>query len=86
MQLRIALAVTFLMAAYGCATEPEPKQAGAAAPAAAPTQPQSSRAYRTGSRLPSMEEDTGSSSVGGMSKDDYMDDRNRGGASGVRGN
>ena len=85
MHLRIALAMTLLMSAYGCATEPQPKQAGAAAPAE-PTQPQSSRSYRTGSRLPSMDEDVGSSSVGGISKDDYIDDRNRGGTSGVRGN
>ena len=85
MQIRIALLVTLLAAAAGCATEAGQRQAGAAAPAE-PVQPQSSRAYRTGSRLPSMDDDAGASTVSGVSKDDYMDDRNRVGASGVRGN
>jgi hypothetical protein len=33
-----------------------------------------------------MDDEGGSSSLSGVSRDDYMDDRNRGGASGVRGN
>lgn len=82
MQTKFALLAVFVAALAGCATEPEQKQAGAAAPA--PTQPSASRAYRTGSRLPSMDDDQGP--VSGMSKDDYIDDRNRAGASGVRGN
>jgi hypothetical protein len=75
MQIRIALLATLVAAAYGCATEPEQKQAGAAAPAA-PAQSQSSRAYRTGSRLPSQDDDVGASTVGGVSKDDYQMERN----------
>ena len=73
MQIRIALLATLLVAAYGCATEPEQKQAGAAAPA-----PSHSKGpvYRTGSRLPPMDDDAGSGAVSGVSKDDYMNDRN----------
>ena len=84
MHVKSALLAVLIAAAYGCATEPEQKPAGAAAPA--PAQSQSSRAYRTGSRLPSMDDEGGSSSLSGVSRDDYMDDRNRGGTSGVRGN
>ena len=73
MHLRIALAVIVLAAAYGCATEPEQKQAGAAAPA--PTHSKGPT-YRTGSRLPPMDDDSGPSTVSGVSKDDYMNDRN----------
>jgi len=83
MQTRIVILAVFLVALNGCATEAE-KAAGAAArtePAQSPA-----RSYRTGSRLPSMEDDSGTSSVSGISKDDYIDDRNRSGASGVRGN
>ena len=73
MQIRIALLVTLLAAVYGCATEPEQKQDGAAAPA-----PYHSKGpvYRTGSRLPPMDDDSGPSTVSGVSKDDYMNDRN----------
>src|SRR3954469_17244098 len=60
MQLRIAILATLLAVAYGCATEPE-QQAGAAAPA----QPQPSRGYITGSRLP-LPDDAGSSTVSGL--------------------
>jgi hypothetical protein len=74
MHFRIALLATLVAAAYGCATEPEQKQAGAAAQAA-PAQ-SSARSYRTGSRLPEREDDIGSSSVTGMSKDDYQMERN----------
>jgi len=70
MQVRIAILATLLAAAYGCATEPE-QQAGAAAPA----QPQPSRGYITGSRLP-LPDDGGSSTVGGVSGGDYAHDRN----------
>jgi len=70
MQVRIALLVTLIATAYGCATEPEQQQAGSAAP-----QPQSSRGYITGSRLP-VPDDAGSSTVGGVSGGDYAHDRN----------
>lgn len=80
MHVRFALLAIVIAGVYGCATEPEQKQDGTAAA----SQAQSSRDYRTGSRLPTMEDDP--RPVSGMSKDDYMDDRNRGGTSGVRGN
>ncbi len=79
MHVRFAVLAIVMASVYGCATEPEQKQDGAA-----PAQSQSPRDYRTGSRLPTMEDDQ--RPVSGMSKDDYMDERNRGGASGVRGN
>ena len=74
MHFRITLLATIVAAAYGCATEPEQKQAGAAAQTG-PAQ-SSARSYRTGSRLPEREDDIGSSSVTGMSKDDYQMERN----------
>ena len=74
MQFRITLLATLLAATYGCATEPEQKQAGAAAQAG-PAQ-SAPRSYRTGSRLPERDEDVGSSTVGGVSKDDYQMERN----------
>src|SRR5436190_19720010 len=74
MQFRISLLATLLAATYGCATEPEQKQAGAAAQAG-PAQ-SAPRSYRTGSRLPERDEDVGSSTVGGVSKDDYQMERN----------
>jgi hypothetical protein len=73
MQIRTALLATLLALAYGCATEPEQTQAGAAAPA-----PSHSKGpvYRTGSRLPPVDDDSGPSTVSGASKDDYINDRN----------
>ncbi len=81
MQVRFMPAIAIgLLAFYGCASEPEQKPAAnasgtAAAPAkAAPAQ--DPRSYRTGSRLPTRDDDVGASSVGNISKDDYIHDRN----------
>ena len=88
MQIRSAVLACILVAAcYGCATEPQPQQpAAGAAPAntapasAAVTPPWQSKGpvYRTGSRLPPLDDDAGTSSVSGVSKDDYQDQRNSG--------
>jgi hypothetical protein len=84
MSTRLALLVAAL-AIYGCATEPEQQKAAAPAPAstaapaaaAAPAPYQhKGPTYRTGSRLPPTDDDGGSSTVGGVSRDDYMNDRN----------
>jgi hypothetical protein len=76
-----ALAALLFAACFGCATETQPQQpaAGAAPAAAAAPAPSQSKGpvYRTGSRLPPMDDVGGASSVSGVSKDDYMDDRNR---------
>ena len=80
MQIRFAVLAIVVLAAYGCATEPQPQQpaAGAAPASAAVPAPSQSKGpvYRTGSRLPPLEDDSGSSTVSGVSKDDYMNDRN----------
>ncbi len=70
MQVRLALLAVLLAAGYGCASQPEQQTA------AAPQQHQA-RDYRTGSRLPSLEDDRGPGAVSGQSKQDYMDDMNR---------
>lgn len=82
MKIRFAvLAATVLAVSYGCATEPQPQQpaAGAAPASTAVPAPTYSKGpvYRTGSRLPPMDDDAGTAPVSGVSKDDYMDDRNR---------
>lgn len=88
MQTRLALLASIVLAAsYGCAIEPEQKQppgAATSATARAPSQSES-RTYRTGSRLPALEDDRGSSMVGGVSKDDYAHDRDASAAP-MRGN
>ncbi len=80
MQIRFAVLAIIVLAAYGCATEPQPQQpaAGAAPASAATPAPSQSKGpvYRTGSRLPPLDDDGGASSVSGVSKDDYMNDRN----------
>ena len=80
MQIRFTVLATVLLAAcYGCATEPQPQQpaAGAApASAAAPAPSQSRGPARTGSRLPPIDDDSGASPVSGVSKDDYINERN----------
>lgn len=77
---RLALiAAAFCSVAYGCATPDEPAAKGAAAPAEASQARPSSGTYRTGSRLPSYDSD-GSGATGSVSKDDYMDNMNRGGS------
>ena len=80
MHIRLALLAAVLCgASYGCATpadEPAAKASAASAPGAAP-QPRQEGSYRTGSRLPSYEEKGGSSSVGDVSKDDYVDEARR---------
>ena len=81
MNIRLGLLGAALSAIwYGCAAEPQPQQpatTGAPASTAAPAPSESqSRTYRTGSRLPALEDDRGSASVGGVSKDDYSHDRN----------
>lgn len=85
MQVRVVLAIALgSLVFYGCATAPETPPATnaaangtAAAPAKSVPAPQETQSYRTGSRLPTRDEDAGASSVSGMSKDDYMDDVNR---------
>ena len=81
MQIRLAmLAAALCGASYGCATpadEPAAKAPAAAAPSTA-EQPRQAGGYRTGSRLPSYEDRSGSSSVGDVSKDDYADEMRRG--------
>ena len=72
MQVRLAVIAAVLAAAYGCASQPEQQAAATAAPAK-----QQARDYRTGSRLPSLEDDRGPGAVSGQSKQDYMDDMNR---------
>ena len=76
MQVRFGLLAIMLATAFGCAA-PEQKQAGAAAPAAAAQPSRSSGDYRTGSRLPALEDDRGPGAVSGQSKQDFMDDMNR---------
>ena len=83
MQIRSTILACILVAAcYGCATEPQPQQpaAGAAPASAAAPAPYQSKGpvYRTGSRLPPLDDDGGTSSVSGVSKDDYQDQRNSG--------
>ena len=80
MHIRLALLAVLCVAAYGCATPADEPKAGAPA-AAAPAsdqQPRQSGSYRTGSRLPSYEDKSGSSSVGDVSRDDYADEMRRG--------
>lgn len=73
MKFRLALmSVALCVTAYGCATPEQPATAGAAAP----QQSRSAHDYRTGSRLPSLEDDRGPGYVGGQSKQDYQDDMN----------
>jgi len=78
-QIRFITLAIVVLAAYGCATEPQPQQpAAGAGPAAAAPAPYQSKGpvYRTGSRLPPMEDDVGTNAVSGVSKDDYMHDQN----------
>ena len=80
MQLRFAVIAVLLAAAYGCASQPEQQTAATAAQAGAvgaSPEIHQSRDYRTGSRLPSLENDRGAGYVSGQSKQDYMDDANR---------
>ena len=71
--IRFALLASALVCC-GCATGPDQSTPAGTEAATTSTAP---RDYRTGSRLPSID-GSGSSNVGGMSKDEYMDDRNRG--------
>ena len=77
MNIRLAsLAVVSGVIISACADQP---QAGGTATATRPTAAtasQPSRTYRTGSRLPALEDDAGASTVGGVSQDDYQHDRN----------
>jgi hypothetical protein len=79
-QIRFAVLAIVILAAYGCATEPQPQQpaAGAAPASAAVPAPYQSKGpvYRTGSRLPPMDDDGGAAPVSSQSKDDYINDRN----------
>ena len=80
MQVRFALlAISFCVAGYGCATAPEqaatPAASVAAAPASAVAQPKREKGYRTGSRLPQSDDDAGSATVGGSSREGYEEDR-----------
>jgi len=77
MQVRFALLAVLLAA--GCAAQPEQQPAASATPAsaaAAVAEKHQARDYRTGSRLPALEDDRGAGSVSGQSKQDYMDDAN----------
>lgn len=80
MQVRFALLAVLLAAGYGCASQPEQQTGATAAQAGAvgaSPEIHQSRDYRTGSRLPSLEDDRGPGAVSGQSKQDYMDDMNR---------
>jgi hypothetical protein len=77
MHIRLALlgfALSGTLAA--CAT---PDESTDTAAKAAPS-PVKSGSYRTGSRLPSIDNDGGSSSVGNASRDDYLDETRRTGS------
>ncbi|HYL91458.1 MAG TPA: hypothetical protein VEU32_22100 [Burkholderiales bacterium] len=77
MQVRFALLAVLLAA--GCAAQPEQQTAASATPAsaaAAVPEKHQARDYRTGSRLPSLDDDRGPGAVSGQSKQDYMDDAN----------
>ncbi len=79
MQLRFALVAVFLAAGYGCASQPEQQPAATAAQASAvgaAPEIRQSKDYRTGSRLPTLEDDRGPGAVSGQSKQDYIDDAN----------
>jgi hypothetical protein len=75
------LATLLCSASFGCATEPQPQQPAAGAAPATAAEPAAWQSkgpvYRTGSRLPPTDDVGGTSSVSGVSKDDYTDDRNR---------
>jgi hypothetical protein len=82
-QIRFAVLTILLLAAYGCATESQPQQPGAAAapvstavPAPVPASQSKGPVYRTGSRLPPLDDDVGTNAVSGVSKDDYMHEQN----------
>ena len=83
MHLRlVVLTLALCSAAYGCATPDEPaaNAPAGAAPAKEASAPASTpRPMRTGSRLPSYEDQGGASSVGDQSKDDFADQMRRGG-------
>ena len=80
MHIRLAVLATVLCgASYGCATPADEPAAKASATADAPQPAPQSRPMRTGSRLPSYEDQGGSSSVGDQSKDDFADQMRRGG-------
>ena len=84
MHIRLAVLTAVLCgASYGCATPADEPAAKASAPNAAtadaPQPAPQSRPIRTGSRLPSYEDQGGSSSVGDQSKDDFADQMRRGG-------
>ena len=73
----VLMAAALCGTSYGCATDDQP------APSSAQSQPSDTRpssgTYRTGSRLPSYDSD-GSSATGAQSKDDFIDNMNRGGS------
>jgi hypothetical protein len=81
----VLLAISFCVT--GCATPPQqaaspaaaasaaPSAAAAAAPSNTVQQPQRESRYRTGSRLPLSDDDAGSGTVTGASRDAYEDDR-----------
>jgi hypothetical protein len=72
MHIRLTvLAAVLCGASFGCATPAD--EPGAAAQ----QQPRETGSYRTGSRLPSPEVTSGASSVGNVSKDDYIDAQRR---------
>jgi hypothetical protein len=80
MQVRFTLlGISFCVAGYGCATAPE--QAASASPAATNTasaavpDPKREKGYRTGSRLPQSDDDAGSATVSGSSREGYEEDR-----------
>ena len=88
MRVRVLLlTITFCVAGYGCATAPEQAATPAASAAATPAntasaaaansvpQPKREKGYRTGSRLPQGDDDAGSATVSGSSREGYEDDR-----------
>jgi hypothetical protein len=73
-----ALAIVLCSGSFGCATPEEPAASAGAPATATASQPRNSGSYRTGSRLPSYDDEpAGASTVGGASKDDYADEARR---------
>lgn len=80
---RVLLMISLCVGGYGCATAPE-QAAGSAASAspaatnsaaAAVPEPKREKGYRTGSRLPASDDDAGSATVSGSSREGYEEDR-----------
>jgi len=75
----LLLVMCLCAATYGCASAPEQQTNAAVSPNGSPSNsipaPHREPRYRTGSRLPQGDDDGGSATVGGASRDAYEDDR-----------